>query len=105
MAGLSLLLLAMAAGCAMPAARQGIAPEVAIDSRGVVSVDDVPVRIEDLPRVLRRARVSPDRTLVVHYADDTGKRLIPELTTVLRRAGFRKVLFAGTHRASATVAD
>ena len=87
------------------ASRAGGEPRVRIDAQGVIRVDAEPVGLDGLTAALRRARLAPDRTLVVRYQDETGKRMIPEVTALLRQAGYHKVLFASERRASATVAE
>lgn len=103
---LFVMVLAVAVGCAhAPRPGASESPSVAIDGQGVVRLNDSPVSANDLPNALRRARVPADRTLEIHFEDETGRRFIPELTAILRRAGYRKVLFAGERRATATVGE
>jgi len=98
------LILLGAAGCATtPPAAQPLPADVYLEGSNAVRFFDEQAPLAELPRLLKRAGVSPACTIAVHIADTRNQQLMSQVILLLREAGYRRVAFVGNRHAEATV--
>jgi hypothetical protein len=98
------LAVVFAAGCLGPRLRPGDTAYVYVAGNGVVTFQDRPTALEDLPKRLTRAGASARTTIKIQPQGEISPRLLSSIVTGLKRQGFARVLFVGEKRATVQVA-
>lgn len=98
-----LLTVLLAAGCGHGRVGLTESPQIAIQDSGLVLFKGEAVTVDELPQALRKGNVTREQSLNIRYLSDAGKRLIPAVTASLRQAGYRRIMFTGPRKSSATV--
>lgn len=80
------------AGCGSPGGRTGTL-DVTLINASTVRMDDVTGPVNALPRRLKSAGAGPETAINVVIPARMSTRDLGQITAVLSKAGFRKVLF------------
>jgi biopolymer transport protein ExbD len=105
---LSILLLAinvLIIGCTTQRIMDKTAPAAEINIDGTVSVNGRTVPVEQLPATLRSLGFTPEDTIKIKVRDQNPTPAMKTVASVLKSAGFGRIMFVTTRHATATVRE
>ena len=94
------------AGCAtakVTATKSNLQADVYITPDGQAQYSDKQTPCQLLPKLLKRSRVTTTTAIMIHDVESTNRSLMMSISSSLRKAGYRRVIFVTTKHAESVV--